>query len=153
MKCPKCTIFGIFNEILSTQKSNVARFARNVEWDVFCGFQTPWMQRIVIIYLETRSLSSLLFAGQKVDYFGVWQKMMFSMKYGICGMLCVCSGAYLICTFIDMTIDAFRTFLVWSFNLFKKVPNTILKSFLKKQYDWAFTPFNNYAVICVKRHH
>ena len=25
------TIFGIFNEILSTQKSNVARFARNVE--------------------------------------------------------------------------------------------------------------------------
>ena len=31
------TIFGIFNELLSTQ--NVARFApRNVEWDFFCTF-------------------------------------------------------------------------------------------------------------------
>ena len=26
-----------------TQNVNVARFARNVEWDFFCGFQTPWM--------------------------------------------------------------------------------------------------------------
>ena len=36
----KLTIFGIFNSILSTQKVNLARFARNVEWDVFCNFQT-----------------------------------------------------------------------------------------------------------------
>ena len=28
---PKWTIFGIFNELLSTQNVNVARFARNVE--------------------------------------------------------------------------------------------------------------------------
>ena len=30
-KSPKLTIFGIFNELLSTQNVNVARFARNVE--------------------------------------------------------------------------------------------------------------------------
>ena len=34
-------IFGIFNQLLSTQNVNVARFARNVEWDSFCHFQTP----------------------------------------------------------------------------------------------------------------
>ena len=38
---PKLTIFGIFTELLSTQKVNVARFVRNVEWDFFCDFQTP----------------------------------------------------------------------------------------------------------------
>ena len=35
---PKLTIFGIFNELLNIQ--NDARFARNVEWDIFCDFQT-----------------------------------------------------------------------------------------------------------------
>ena len=39
---PKLTIFGIFNELLSTQNVNVARFARNIEWDFFCDFQTLW---------------------------------------------------------------------------------------------------------------
>ena len=38
---PKWIIFGIFNELLSTQFVKVARFARNVEWDYFCDFQTP----------------------------------------------------------------------------------------------------------------
>ena len=38
---PKLAIFGIFNELLSTQNVNVARFARNVERDFFCDFQTP----------------------------------------------------------------------------------------------------------------
>ena len=33
---PKLTIFGIFNELLSTQNENVARFARNVECDFLC---------------------------------------------------------------------------------------------------------------------
>ena len=27
---------------MSTQNVNVARFARNVEWDFFCDFQTSW---------------------------------------------------------------------------------------------------------------
>ena len=38
---PKWTILGIFNKLLSTQNVNVARFARNIEWDFFCDFQTP----------------------------------------------------------------------------------------------------------------
>ena len=37
---PKWIIFGIFNELLSTQHVNVARFARNIEYDFFCDFQT-----------------------------------------------------------------------------------------------------------------
>ena len=35
---------------LSTQNVNVARFARNVEWDFFCYFQTPWVEPIVILF-------------------------------------------------------------------------------------------------------
>ena len=38
---PKLTNFGIFNELLSIQNVNVARFARNEECDFFCDFQTP----------------------------------------------------------------------------------------------------------------
>ena len=37
-KSPSSPIFGIFNELLSTQNANVARFARNVECDFFCDF-------------------------------------------------------------------------------------------------------------------
>ena len=37
---PNWTIFGIFNELLSTRNVNVARFARNVEWDFLGDFQT-----------------------------------------------------------------------------------------------------------------
>ena len=43
----KLIIFGIFYELLSTQNVNVARFARNVEWDFFCDFQTPYYQLII----------------------------------------------------------------------------------------------------------
>ena len=39
-KSPKLTIFGIFNELLSTQNVNVARFARNIECDFLGDFQT-----------------------------------------------------------------------------------------------------------------
>ena len=33
-------LFGIFTELLSTQNVNVARFARNIEWDFFREFVT-----------------------------------------------------------------------------------------------------------------
>ena len=36
----KWTTFAIFNKLLSTQNVNGVRFARNVEWDFFCDFQT-----------------------------------------------------------------------------------------------------------------
>ena len=39
---PKWTIFGIFNLLLPIKNVNVARFARDVEWDFFCDFQTTW---------------------------------------------------------------------------------------------------------------
>ena len=45
-----------------------------------------------------------------------------------------------------------RKNFVWSFNLSKKVPKTILKSVLKKQYNWAFTPSKIYVVICITCH-
>ena len=38
-KLAKIDPFGIFNELLSTQNVNVARFARNVECDFFGDFQ------------------------------------------------------------------------------------------------------------------
>ena len=37
-KLAKVTVFGICNELLSTQILNVARFARNVECDFFGDF-------------------------------------------------------------------------------------------------------------------
>ena len=40
-KSPKLTIFGNFDELFSTQNVNVARFARKVECDFICDFQTP----------------------------------------------------------------------------------------------------------------
>ena len=46
---PKWTIFGLFNELLSTQNVNVARFARNVEWDFSFDFQTPCIFLIIIL--------------------------------------------------------------------------------------------------------
>ena len=39
-KLAKINHFSIFNELLSTQIVNVARFARNVECDFFFDFQT-----------------------------------------------------------------------------------------------------------------
>ena len=46
--CSNLTTFGIFNKRLSTQNVNVARFARTVECDFFCDFQTLWMKAIYV---------------------------------------------------------------------------------------------------------
>ena len=46
---PKLAILGIFNELLSTQNVNVARFARNVECDFLGDFQTLCIMNINII--------------------------------------------------------------------------------------------------------
>ena len=40
VKVDKLVIFGIFNNLLSTQNVNVARSARIIECDFFCDFQT-----------------------------------------------------------------------------------------------------------------
>ena len=41
-KLVKMNYFWHFWQFLSTQNVNVARFARNVEWDLFRDFQTPY---------------------------------------------------------------------------------------------------------------
>ena len=43
---PKWTNFGIFNELLSRQNVNVARFARNAKCGFFYDFQTLCNQKI-----------------------------------------------------------------------------------------------------------
>ena len=47
--------FGIFHKFLSTQNVNVARFARNVEWDFFCDFQTLWIYLMFFIAVPRTS--------------------------------------------------------------------------------------------------
>ena len=63
-------IFGTFNELLSTQNLNVAHFARNVEWDFFCNFQTlcvfsieRLMKVISFVYCFLNEKISLNFYG------------------------------------------------------------------------------------------
>ena len=63
---PKCRIsvfqfwpfFGIFNELLSTQNVNIARFARNVEWDILSNFQTMCLKQD-LVYATLQKLSHL----------------------------------------------------------------------------------------------
>ena len=38
---------------MSKQNVNVARFARNVEWDFFCDFQTPWFFLVILDWFQT----------------------------------------------------------------------------------------------------
>ena len=47
-KSRQIVLFDIFNELLSTQKINVARFARNVERDFFWDFQKQWHRCIFL---------------------------------------------------------------------------------------------------------
>ena len=47
----KLTIFGIFNELLSTQNVNVACFARNIECDFFGRFSNT-----VVLYFQHGTL-------------------------------------------------------------------------------------------------
>ena len=64
-KLAKLTFLGIFDAIWSTQNVNVARFARNVEWDYFYDFETLfvswsypdfWPTKICIIFIMFRIL-------------------------------------------------------------------------------------------------
>ena len=63
-KLAKSTIFGIFNELLSTQYVNVARFARNVEWDFFYDFQTLCL--LNPLKCETKQLKKYLLEKRNV---------------------------------------------------------------------------------------
>ena len=54
---------AFFNELLSTQNVNVARFARKVVCDFFCNFQTPWssLWRRVNLYFIVKLISRFLY--------------------------------------------------------------------------------------------
>ena len=54
-KTRQITIFGIFDDLLSTQNVNVARFARNVEWDLFL-----WVSNIVWLCQNPTQFSVVL---------------------------------------------------------------------------------------------
>ena len=54
--------FGIFSELLSFQIVNLARFARNVEWDFFCDFQAvcaskKYSQEFLFLYHKNTIVS------------------------------------------------------------------------------------------------
>ena len=69
-KPSKWTILGIFNQLLSTQNVNVARFAHNVEWDFFCDFQTSkkcWVIHFGFVY----------FLSTNRCWKGIWDKQEF----------------------------------------------------------------------------
>ena len=51
-RLPELAIFGIFDELLSTQNVNVARSARSVEWYFFCDFQKPW---VIVIFNKSHN--------------------------------------------------------------------------------------------------
>ena len=63
---PKLTIFGIFKQLLSTQNVNVARFARNIECDFFCDFQT----------LCKRLFSLFINLASRMKSFSFWLSVM-----------------------------------------------------------------------------
>ena len=61
---PKLTISGIFNELLSTQNVNVARFARNAKCDFFCDFHTPCRGAVLHLNRDIKSAFSVLFSQE-----------------------------------------------------------------------------------------
>ena len=65
---PKLTIFSIFNELLSTQIVNVARFARNVECDFFFDFQTQCVSQKVLLIFSSVELFSLEISTAQLGY-------------------------------------------------------------------------------------
>ena len=77
-KSPKLTIFGIFSELLATQNVNVARFARNVEWDFFCDFQTPWVTYKSRKLSSSRTFDNISFHEKIFTTFG-WFEINFSL--------------------------------------------------------------------------
>ena len=55
--------FGLFNQLLSTQNVNVARFARNIQCDFFCDFQTPCYN----LPFVNRNISPMVFVAKSLS--------------------------------------------------------------------------------------
>ena len=54
---------GLFNQLLSTQNVNVARFARNIQCDFFCDFQTPCYN----LPFVNRNISPMVFVAKSLS--------------------------------------------------------------------------------------
>ena len=62
---PKWIIFGILNQLLSTQNVNVARFARNIECDFFCDLDLQNWKRFCSLSFTTpqKVISDIFFSS------------------------------------------------------------------------------------------
>ena len=83
---PKCTIFGIFNQLLSTQNVNVARFARNVEWDFFLWFSNTVAESSATekhnCVIKKSGSSRKSRASRKFSMFSSWKAFMNAFAKG-----------------------------------------------------------------------
>ena len=65
---------------MSAQNVNVARFARNVEWDFFCDFQTPcnvalWVLFLIPDFQATENSKMLILTVVWVPFLGLNQSL------------------------------------------------------------------------------
>ena len=99
----KWTIFGIFNQLLSTKNVNVARFARNVECDFLGDFQTLWsLTAFLRLIMRPLFLISSSQGSEKIEVF-VWY---YSMLY-LCSLF-----------FFPQFLDLFFPGSTWFFAFF-----------------------------------
>ena len=95
LNSPKLAIFGVFKQLLSTQNVNVARFARNVECDIFlwfstnvCELKTSWSRGVILRGFTARRHQCLMLVSWFLH--GFWaepcvsativQKISFSLR-------------------------------------------------------------------------
>ena len=96
------TIFGIFNELLSTQNVNIARFARNIKWDFFYDFQTMWVDLNFSPFRNLWSPESNLFSLEV----SCPQNQLFALSLGILELSVRCLDRYSD-TNVNMDIEVF----------------------------------------------
>ena len=78
-KLAKIDPFGIFNELLSTQNVNVARFARNVDRDFFYDFLTLWSLCFKTICPSVHSTTNIFFPDPDLYFSACLDFTIFSM--------------------------------------------------------------------------
>ena len=96
---PKWTIFLAFLINFCPLKVNVARFARNVEWDFFCDFQTPCDS--VCIQEDLHNTKSL-----SLNYLGIflWITISVSRQFSIDDPLCGKLQIAFLCVYCSLNV-------------------------------------------------
>ena len=106
---------ALLMNFLSTQNVNLARFARYVEWDFFCDFQTPWV--LLSFSSQKPSFSGLIYF-LIWDNFGQFGKDIFGMKIQI-----------------QLKVKLFRKVIFWGFPSFSQV--SLLCVFANMTSEWS----------------